>query len=69
VRRDDACAQRELAAGAGCRVDQCDHGTVHLTVGALTLRLSPEQLAGLAATLAAAAERLGAPARPERWLC
>ena len=69
MRRDEACAQRELAAGAGSRVDQCDHGTVHLTVGALTLRLSPEQFADLAATLAAAAERLGAPARTERWLC
>jgi hypothetical protein len=52
-------------------VDCCDHGTVHLTLGALTLRLSPEQLADLAATLEAAAQRLDAlPAnRPARLLC
>jgi hypothetical protein len=65
----DGCTPRELAAGRGCRVDACDHGTVHLTVGALTLRLSPEQLADLAATLAAAAERIEPPSRSDRWLC
>jgi hypothetical protein len=44
---------------------------VHLTLGAMTLRLSPDQLADLAETLAAAAQRLDAlPAnRAARLLC
>jgi hypothetical protein len=52
-------------------VDRCDHGTLHLTLGALTLRLSPEQLADLAETLGTAA-RLNAPtsvSRAGRLLC
>ena len=67
MRRDGACTQCELAAGRDCRVDQCDHGTVHLTIGALTLRISAEQLADLATTLAAAAERAAAY-ESRRWL-
>jgi hypothetical protein len=52
-------------------VDRCDHGTLHLTLGALTLRLSPEQLTDLAETLGTAA-RLNAPtsvSRAGRLLC
>jgi hypothetical protein len=62
---DTPCTHRLLAAGECCRVHRCDHGTLHLSLGALTLRLSPEQLADLAETLAAAA-RLEAPAQAER---
>ena len=71
MRPQDPCTHHALAAGECCRVDRCDHGTVHLTLGAMTLRLSPEQLADLAATLEAAAQRLDAvPAnRPARLLC
>jgi hypothetical protein len=71
VRPQDPCTHHALAAGECCRVDRCDHGTVHLTLGAMTLRLSPEQLADLAGTLAAAAQRLDAlPAnRAARLLC
>jgi hypothetical protein len=44
-------------------VEHCAHGIVHLTLGALTLGLFPEQLASIADTLAAAAHALesGAP--------
>jgi hypothetical protein len=45
------------------------HGTAHLTLGALTLRLTPEQLTGLSDTLESAIARLhGAPAlAPSAW--
>jgi hypothetical protein len=71
ARRAEACTHHALAEGRCCRVDRCDHGTVHLTVGTLTLRLSPDQLADLAATLECAAQRIdGAPgSRSERLLC
>jgi hypothetical protein len=65
------CTHRRLAEGECCRVDRCDHGTLHLSLGALTLRLSPEQLADLAETLATAA-RLNEPpsaSRAGRLLC
>jgi hypothetical protein len=67
----DPCRHHALAAGQCCRVDRCDHGTVHLTLGAMTLRLSPEQLADLAATLEVAAQRIDGVVenRPARLLC
>lgn len=67
------CGGRQLAAGRTCHVRVCDHGIVHLTLGALTLRLSESQLHQTAATLEAAARALDArPAgceRGERLLC
>ena len=68
MRRDDPCTHHALAAGQCCRVDRCNHGTVHLTLGAMTLRLSPEQLADLAATLEVAAQRIDGVV-PARLLC
>jgi hypothetical protein len=71
MRRAEPCAQHALAEGRCCRVDRCDHGTLHLTIGALTLRLSPEQLADLGATVEAAARRLqdATAGRGPRLLC
>ena len=65
------CSHHTLAAGQGCRVERCDHGTVHLVLGALTLRLAPEQLADLAATLDTAVRRVDEAGgrRGARWLC
>jgi hypothetical protein len=69
VRRGEPCRHHALAAGECCRVDRCDHGTVHVTLGALTLRLSPEQLADLAATLGRALEAVETEPRVSRLLC
>lgn len=71
MKQNDPCTHHALAAGQHCRVDRCDHGTVHITLGAMTLRLSPEQLADLAATLEVAAQRMDAVVenRPARLLC
>ena len=40
----DSCAPRRsrLAEGPFCQIDECGCGTIHLSVGALTLRLEPE---------------------------
>jgi hypothetical protein len=50
-----------VACGRGCRVDRCDHGTLHLTIGDVTLRISPSGLGTLADTLAHAQLALGRP--------
>ncbi len=65
------CRQRVVAAGRTCRVSLCDHGIVYVDVGALTLRLSPEQLASTADTLSAACAELGDPRQEtgSRLLC
>ena len=59
MNRSRTCRHRVLAAGPTCRVSLCDHETVHLDVGALTLRLSPRQLEAFANTLVAACADLG----------
>jgi hypothetical protein len=68
-----ACHGRQLASSRTCNVRVCDHGIVHLSLGALTLRLSESQLHQTAATLEAAARALDArpPVTPrgERLLC
>jgi hypothetical protein len=66
-----SCTHHAIAEGECCRVDRCDHGTVHVTLGALTLRLSAVQLADLAATLERAAEAIhaGPERRLSRLLC
>lgn len=40
----DSCAPRRsrLAEGPFCQIDECSCGTLHLTIGALTLRVAPE---------------------------
>jgi hypothetical protein len=67
MERDECCRQR-LAAGRCCCVDLCGHGVAHVTIGALSLRLTQSQLAAVAETLGEAARALGGTARPER-LC
>jgi hypothetical protein len=54
------CKLEVLAALPGCSVSLCEHGTVHLAIGAVTLQLQLEALAQLL-TRAAAAARI-APA-------
>lgn len=69
--RSHPCHHRILAASSVCRVRLCEHETVHLDVGALTLRLSPDQLEAVANTLAAASAELACAAAgsQHRVLC
>jgi hypothetical protein len=64
------CELQTLAEGHTCRVERCAHGTIHVSVGGVTLRLQPAHCYDLTRTLRAASARLGAPARlPARALC
>ena len=53
------CKLDVLAALPGCSVSLCEHGTVHLAIGAVTLQLQRQALTPLAELLthAAAAAR------------
>ncbi len=62
------CHLTTLSCWGHCRIDQCEHGHVHLTIRDLTLRLSTEDLCGLADALAVARRQLREPAR-DRVLC
>lgn len=44
----DICRRQLLARGPFAQVERCTCGAVHLTVGAVTLRLAPEALVELA---------------------
>lgn len=56
----DGCTRRTLATSEGCKVEECDCGTLHLTLGPVTLRLEREAVKDLHGTLASALERLDA---------
>jgi hypothetical protein len=62
-------SHRVLAEGRVGRVELCAHGTAHLTLGALTLRLTQEQLGELSQTLESAIARLRSAAAfaPPTW--
>jgi hypothetical protein len=45
------CRFTTLACGRGCRVDRCAHGTIHVTLGDVTLRLSEQSFDSIAAVL------------------
>ena len=45
------CTRRTLSKGDFALVERCACGSVHITIGALTLRLAPNALAPLAETL------------------
>ena len=49
-----------LASTEGASIEICDCGTIHLTIGALTLRLPQDLLASLARITDEASRRLGA---------
>lgn len=53
------CVRRTLAAGDFAVVEQCTCGAVHVTIGAVTLRLPASAIAPLGETLAEAACALG----------
>ncbi len=57
--------RRRLAAEGGCIVDQCSHGTVHVTIGDVTLRLTSAGFQSLASTLRFAVEQVAEP-EPKR---
>jgi hypothetical protein len=65
----ERCEFETLAEGHGCRVERCAHGTIHVTVGGVTLRLQPAHCDDLTRTLRAAVLRIETSARTARALC
>ena len=53
-----ACRHRNLVSSRLCRIEQCEHGTVHLVLGALTLRLRPDDLLDITGALEVATRQL-----------
>jgi|GEM_PF-2612640 len=52
------CTRRTLAAGELAMIEQCSCGAIHLTIGAVTLRLAPGAIGALASTMNDAARAL-----------
>lgn len=52
------CRRQELSRSGFARVELCSCGAVHLTVGAVTLRLCPTALSGLASVMEDAVREL-----------
>jgi hypothetical protein len=52
------CSRRVLAAGDFAIVEECSCGSVHLTIGAVTLRLAADALPAVASVLGEAARTL-----------
>jgi hypothetical protein len=55
---DRTCQRDRLAAGDFAVVERCHCGAIHLTIGALTLRLQAEALGELATVVGEAARQL-----------
>lgn len=53
-----SCARRVLAASDGVAVELCSCGSVHVTIGAITLRFASSAFPSLATTLGEAARAL-----------
>lgn len=53
-----ACARKLLAASDYILVEQCSCGSVHVTIGAVTLRFASSAIPALATTLGDAARAL-----------
>jgi hypothetical protein len=58
IMKNVACSRKLLAAGESMLVERCSCGSVHVTIGAVTLRLASGAIPALAATLADAARTL-----------
>ncbi len=64
---DDCHPQRKLIAqGSICRVEECSCGVLHVTIGALTIRLHAEVVASVWATLGDAIQHLSVRSVRER---
>ncbi len=55
---NSSCIRRTLAVGEFAVVEQCTCGAVHVTIGAVTMRMSQHTLVPLATTINEAARTL-----------
>ncbi len=62
-----ACTRHTLSAGELAIVERCSCGAIHVTIGALTLRLAETAVASLATTLGEAARSLAVEQARQEW--
>jgi hypothetical protein len=60
----DHCERRKLAVCGSVKIEMCDCGVVHLTIGCLTLRFDPSAYRELANTVSESIDNLSVPDRP-----
>ncbi len=65
---NDDCSHRLLAQNRQGRIELCSHGTLHVTFGALTLRVTPRQLGEVFELVEEARRHLAVTSEPERRL-
>ena len=58
TRMNEKSHKRLIAAGECCSIEECTCGTIHLTLGALTLRVPREAIESIWVTIGAAIRRL-----------
>jgi hypothetical protein len=54
----NACTRQTLASSDHILIEQCSCGSLHVTIGAVTLRLASSAIASLAATFGDAARAM-----------
>jgi hypothetical protein len=59
---DTSCSRSTLAQGAHCKIELCDCGVLHLTIGPVTFRTTPDMTESFLSTLTEAVQRLGSRA-------
>jgi hypothetical protein len=53
---DTSCTRQTLAQASHCKVELCDCGVLHLTVGPVTFRTTPDMTESFLATLSEAVQ-------------
>ncbi len=64
-----ACARQRMAENEVAVVDYCDHGYMHVHIGPISLRLTPEATSGLLEALGQALYSYAESARGRKRLC
>jgi hypothetical protein len=59
--RSNRCERAVVAEGPGARIERCNCGAVHLSLGPVTVRLDPESFESFAVTVAYASARMARP--------
>jgi hypothetical protein len=55
---EKSCVRATLAQGSHCKVELCDCGVLHLTVGPVTFRATPDMTESFLGTLSEAVHQL-----------
>jgi hypothetical protein len=56
--------RERVAHGPGCTVERCGCGTLHITIGPVTMRIERSMFVGVLPTLVSAGERLAREREP-----